>query len=492
MALVKKNFRKQAIGILQDVFSNTVDSDLKGKSLYSLIESLSILKKQQPAARMLKNLINNNSLSGDIIAEPLIFLIKNSHDSPEYLSILDSLIQKKGLSDKNLNKLLLKKADILENNGRLAEAEKTVQKVLSSQEKSLTPFALYKSASILAQTDQKEKAIDSYRTILKKYNKSAIYPAALLKTGILLLEDKKNRAESIMYFNQLISKFKGTSESDTAAFYMAYIDFMDKNYSKAQKQFQSLLAELSDKDGNSLSANTKIYLIWTYIKQKKTQEALEIVKKSPEKLFSIAPESFLENFAEYFKETESALAETALIFLLKADNPVIRQRALIKLSELQIPGREKKAELNIKKALELNADKRLTQIARFKLAELLMNTGKKEEAVLLFEKCLENPIDKNIAAKARLGLAEILASDEERLQTANRYAMSVFILSKEPETASKAMLLSIKLSIKLKNKTEAESTLKELLSRFPETAESPAVRELKREIDKLPDNKTSD
>jgi tetratricopeptide (TPR) repeat protein len=434
---------------------------------------------------MLKNLIKNNSVSGDTMAEPLIILIRDSNNNPEYLSMIDSLIQKKTLNKKNLNLLLLRKADILEQSGKFKDAEKAVLKILSSDEKSLMPFALYKSASILARTGNKSKAIEHCRTILKKYNKSTIYPAALLKTGILLLEDKKTRQESLIYFKQLTARFQKTPESKTAAFYMAYIDFLDNNYPKAQEQLISLQKKLKSINENSLSINTHIYLIWTYIKQKKTDEALKVIQDSPEKFLIGAPENFLQDFAEYFKKIKPVQAEKALTVLLKADNPVTRQRALIKLAELQIPDRKKAAEHNIKKALDLNADKRLTQIARFKLAELLMYTGKKEEAVLLFEKCLENPIDKNIAAKARLGLAEILSYDKERLLTANRYAMSVFILSKDAETASKAMLLSIKLSIKLKNKTEAQSTFKELQSRFPEIAKTKTAQKLKKMIDAL-------
>ena len=89
------------------------------------------------------------------------------------------------------NLLILKKADILEKAGKLKDAEEEIKKILSGGENTITPYALYKSASILAKKGKKSEALEQCRIILKKYNKSSVYPAALLKTGILLLEDKK-------------------------------------------------------------------------------------------------------------------------------------------------------------------------------------------------------------------------------------------------------------------------------------------------------------
>jgi TolA-binding protein len=487
LALVKKNFHKQALGIFRSVFSKTVDSDLKAKSLYSLIESLSVLNKHKTAAEMLSKLISSSSLPGDITAEPLLYLIKHSKNSTEFLPMLNRLIAKKGLSRKNLNLLILKKADILEKAGKLKDAEEEIKKILSGGENTITPYALYKSASILAKKGKKSEALEQCRIILKKYNKSSVYPAALLKTGILLLEDKKTEKEAAVYFKQLITKFRNLPEAETASFYIAYIDFINNNYSKAEKLFEKLFKNLKSSEDRSLSINTGIYLVWTYIRQNKREKIIEFIKKAGTDFLLGSPESFLQDFSDYLKKTNPELAEKALMRLLKSKNPVTRQNALIKLAELQISENSKEAEKNIKKALELDADEKLTQLARFKLAELLMNTGKKEEAVLLFEKCLENPTDKAVAAKSRLGLAKLLASDKDRLKTANRYAMSVFILSKDPETASEAMLLSIRLSIKLKNKKEAESTFKELESRFPKIAESSEAQQLKKEISLLPD-----
>jgi len=487
LALMQKNFHKQALLILQQVFNNAVDADLKEKTLLAIMESMFTLNQKQRAVRMLKKLIHNNELAGNILVEPFLLILRMSQDSPEYMTMINELTSKKSLSEKKRNLLLLKKADILKNTGKLQNALTILKIVLKSADESIYPYALYKIAVILSLSGKQTEALEKCKIILKKCDTtSPIYSAALLKTGVLLLNDEKKHNEAKAYFNQLTTKFKTSTEAGTALFYLGYIDFNEKKYDDAKKKFLNAITVSKKEKNHDLKTNSKIYLIWTYLRQNDDNSLMKILKISKNNLFKNAPDAFLLEFARQFISLNPVLTEKALNSLVNKASPKIRQNAYIQLADIKkASDKKKEAEQYLKKALAINADVQLTQQARFKMGKLLMFSGKNEEAVLLFEKCLENPADKRIAAEARLGLAELLAYDNERLQTANRYAMSVFILSEYPDIASEAMLLSIRLSIKMKHKKEAESTFKELSSRFPDVAKSPSAQKLKSQINAL-------
>jgi TolA-binding protein len=112
------------------------------------------------------------------------------------------------------------------------------------------------------------------------------------------------------------------------------------------------------------------------------------------------------------------------------------------------------------------------------LGMVLLKKGNKNEAVLLFEKCIEMSGDKSASDRSRLGLAKILSESEEDLNRANRYAMSVFILSKDPALSEEAIILSIEISLKQNKTDEAKATLGELKKRFPQSLKKDRVKNL--------------
>jgi TolA-binding protein len=112
------------------------------------------------------------------------------------------------------------------------------------------------------------------------------------------------------------------------------------------------------------------------------------------------------------------------------------------------------------------------------LGTALMKKGNRNEAVSIFEKCIEMSGDKSASDRARLGLAKILSESEEDLNRANRYAMSVFILSKDPALSEEAIVLSIEISLKQNKRDEARATFEELKKRFPQTLKKDKVKNL--------------
>jgi tetratricopeptide (TPR) repeat protein len=482
LALRKNKFYKQALSVLNSIFSSTVDIDLKEKSLFAIVETFAMKNNTRAGVRLLEKLINSNSIPPNILTEPLLFIINDSKNNPEYLSMIDSLLKRKKLTLKYRNLLILKKSDLLVISGKFIDAEKLLSNLKDINDIDIKPFLLFKQANIFLNLNKNQLALQKYKTLCENFPKSELYTKALLQMGILLLDNKNTFSDAQDCFKKIFKNYKDSQEGKYALFYIAYIYFVQKKFNDAQQIYSHLL---KSKIPDNLKNNTLLYLSWIYLKKKELPEAIKIIKNNTH-IIDSAPEAFLFELAQATKNLDLDIAESALKTLLKNKNKENLQLTLIEYAEIK----EKKGELklaikSLKQALEINKQDALTERARFNIARILSLQKKNQEAVLVFEKCLENPVDKDIAAKARLGLAKLLALDKDRLKTANRYAMAVFILSDNSEIASQAMLLSIKLSIQMKRKKEALSTFNELSSRFPKIASTPEVINLKKEIDSL-------
>ena len=482
IALRGNKFYKPALTELNAIFSSTVDMDLKEKSLYAIVETLILLKKQHTAVKLLEKLINSDSISSNMLAEPLLYIINDSNNNIEYLGMLNALLNKDDLTENKRSLLTLKKSDLLVEMGKLNDAEKLLTDLKGIKNKELTPFMLFKQADLLVKLNKKKLALEKYTILCKNFSNSDLYTQALLQRGILLLDDKKTLSDAMKDFKTVFEKFKDSPEGQSALFYIAYIYFVQNKYEQSKKLYDHLL---KSKISNQLKLNTQLYLSWVFLKKKEFNKAIMIVKKNI-KILDNAPDAYLLEVADASKDSELDIAEKALQLVLNHSNPDVVQFAYLKLAEIQEKkGNYKLAIESLKNVMKNNKQAALTEKARYNIGHILTLQKKNEEAVLVFEKCLENPVDKDIAAKARLGLAKLLAQDDDRLKTANRYAMAVFILSDNSKIASDAMILSIKILIKLKRKQDALSTFKELSSRFPDLVKTPEVLKLKADIEKL-------
>lgn len=485
LALKKLKFYPQAIEILQKLLDEKNNSKFRPLAAYSYIECLLKENKEQDAAQNVLVYTIRNDIPPEALKDVVLLFVNSTNNNPKYISIIDSALKTMPAESKAASSLQLKKATLLLAGNKNKAAIQIYQKVVEKGFPAMRPYALMGLAQTYSSKKRDNEAIRAYQKLLKTYPKTPIYPDALLRTAVLLLQDKKQWETAEAYLKTLTSRFPNSEAADSAVFYQAYMLFEKKKYVEAEK----ILDKLADKKNISekLRVDAMTFIIWIYLKMERMDEAMLALKKQGDTIFSRGSSLFLIELGDALLTTNPKIAEKAYKTATSKGDNMQQQKAYTGLANAQLnSGDPVKAIESLKTAVKLNADPVLTATAQNKLGNLLFARGKKEEAVMIFEKCLENPVNKKASAQARLGLAKILSQDKASQKRANRYAMSVFILSQDPEICSEAMLLSIKISIETGNKKEAESTWKEFSGKYTKLAKEPKAQKLKSTLDKMP------
>lgn len=382
---------------------------------------------------------------------------------------------------KERNILRLALADLYFNLSQPDNALSLYRDILKECEDELKPSCYFGTGKIFEAAGNEKEALDNYRKIPAEFPKSALYPEALLKCAVLMLYEKPGSEESKEILLKLAKDYSGNKAiCGNAVFYLAYIDFSKGNFLDAFEVFKKISED--GKYDSGLRFLAKQYLLWSFVSANMMADAdklfLEI--SSSEYFPSVNPDLLLLLGKKYDGKGKPENSLKCYQALAKNNNPEYRLKALIGLGQLM----EKKGDND--KALSLYKDgekiktenKELYSELLSHLGTALMRKGNKNEAVLVFEKCIELSGDKSASDRSRLGLAKILSESEEDLSRANRYAMSVFILSKDPSLSEEAIILSIEISLKQNKRDEAKATFEELKKRFPQALKKDKVKNL--------------
>lgn len=473
----QKSFKSALELFLKILDSREKDSDFFQKAAYQSIECLIAEKKLKKAYDTAQKFISNPHISADIRIDIVSLIISNTEkleDSIRFLVIAISKCKNKKLK----NNLLLKLADQQLESDQVENAIANYRIVSATANKKLRPYGLMGAASCLRKLGKNKDALAAYETIIKDFSDSESLPEALLQSALIMLNDNNNPVIAQKYLLAIKKNFRTHPLCRYALFYLGYLNFYGENWENAEADFMELLQ--GKNSDPALAANAKLYLGWTYLKSDRKKESLEIFNnliKTPQVIEMASPE-LLTLLGKIFLESNNPdAAMTCYNILLKSPDKIHNQQALLGLSFVEKQhGNAEKTVSYLREAIKLEADPETTCEACAYLGETLAAHGNKSEALLFFEKCLESPADRNASARARLGVARILSEEKDRLQTANRYAMSVFILCNDPEISSEAMLLSMDLSLRMGKYSEAQSTWLELEKRFPEIAKGETAK----------------
>ncbi len=354
--------------------------------------------------------------------------------------------------------------------------------ILSDCPDEFKPECLYGMAKCQELLKNEKEAIITYRRLVDSYPSSPLQPDALLRVAILTLYEKPDSDEPRVILNKLVKDCSSNRDIyGNAVFYLAYMDFIKGEFSKAAEGFRKTASD-SAYDPNLLFLS-KEYLLWSIISEKPTTESdklFEEISSSAEKMSSLNPELLILLGKKCSESGRTDAAEKCYTALIRSPDGDSRLRGYMAIGLLH----QKKGEID--KALKSfrDAEKVLTQDKALQadllslLGMALLAKGEKNEASLVFEKCIENAASRNAAARARLGLGKMLSENNEDLTRANRYAMSVFILSDDPDLSRQALLLSIDISMRQNKLDEAKKTFAELKKRFPELLNDENVKKL--------------
>ena len=366
-------------------------------------------------------------------------------------------------------------------------------------------------------TLENNKEADKYLDrIITEYSHRAVFPNVVLTKIELYLRNNKYE-EALNILNKYKNELLESTARPKAVYYSGCLNYILENWDKAEANFKEILS--NDSLANREQAESKLYLGLIYIEKNNLKAAesllapiiihepvksLKLDRKNghhPEKTtlsdenslackqksaLSYCNDNTILKLGYFFLKVKNyETAEFCFNKLADNNNKEIKQEAFLGLAKSNLA--QKNLSLAIKyykkAAFTISASKTNTILTE--LGSVLLTDNRDEEAVLIFQKILENPIDSESTVEARMGMARILAKQPDRALMTNRYAMSVFILSKKPRLCVEAMLLSIKLSIQTKKVKEAKKTWNELTKRFPEFLKSKETRETEELIEQI-------
>ena len=481
-ALGAMNFQDKASKEFLAVINKSKNKKMKEYAVNKYVETLLAAGNLSTALSTVNKYIDMPDFSSESTVK-LIDMLNGKIGPEELQKLIRRAMNLKKYTPDQSAQLQLKLAAALTSERKYEDALNIYRSIPTEAPDVYIPFAMMGEARVLEFMDRRA-AVEKYKELIKVYPHNDLYPEAMLRVGILLLNDKKQWDTSEMYFNALIKRFHKHKAAQLAMFYKGYLAFMKHDYEIAQNIFSELSSEKEVPQG--LKNNIQIYLLWSLLESGNSDKlllAFNSVKNLAEMLHN-APVDFLYKLGEFLTARgNTSSARLCFQEIIKRNNKAATQIAFIGLSNLEMAnGNSEKAMEYLRKAIDSATVNATTMQARIKLAYLLSQRGKNDEAILIYEKCLENPVNKKLSAEARLGLAEILSAQEDRLKTALRYAMSVYILSDDKKICSKAMLLAARIALKINDRKSALETWQEFSRRFPDLTDTAEAKKIRKQL----------
>lgn len=473
---------KEAFKTFSDIINSPlVSTEYLSRSFLQAIKCLLLQNKIQEAVKEAGNLFKRGKVltqSKVAATEMICSSLKKPFEKIAFIK--ETIDTARDLKERNILRLTL--ADLYFNLSQPDNALTLYRDIIKECDNELKPSCYFGIAKIFEAAGNEKEAFEHYRKITDEFPKSPLYPEALLKCAVLMLYEKPGAEESKEILLKLTKDYKGNKDIyGNAIFYLAYMDFSKGNFLDAYSVFKKL-----SEDGNydsALRLLSKQYLLWCFVSANMMADADKLfieLSSSSENFQSVNPELLLLLGKKYDEKDKSEYSLKCYQALAKNNNTDYRLKALSGLGRLmEKKGDNDKALIYYKEGEKLKTEnKELYSELLSLLGTALLKKGNKNEAVVVFERCIEMSGDKSASDRARLGLAKILSESEEDLNRANRYAMSVFILSKEPSLSEEAIVLSIEISLKQNKKDEAKATFEELKKRFPQSLKKDKVKNL--------------
>jgi tetratricopeptide (TPR) repeat protein len=481
-ALMETGSYKDAIQTFMKIINSPSTSiEYVSRASLNVIKCLLSQNKIQEAVKEAGDLLKRDrmlSKSKVAASEMICASLKKPYEKITFMK--ETINTARDVKERNILRLAL--ADLYVNISQPDNALALYRDILNECENELKPPCYFGIAKISEAAGNEKGAIENYRKITEEYPKSELYPESLLKCAVLMLYEKPGSEESMEILLKLTKDYSGNKDIyGNALFYLAYMDFTKGKFMDAFEIFKKIAGD--GKYDNGLRFLSKQYLLWCFVSANMMTEADKLfveLSSSSESFNSVNPDLLLILGKKYDEKGKTEYSLKCYQALAKNNNPDCRLRGVTGMGILmENKGDNAKALTFYKEGERIKTEnKELYSELLSHLGTALMKKGNRNEAVSIFEKCIEMSGDKSASDRARLGLAKILSESEEDLNRANRYAMSVFILSKDPALSEEAIVLSIEISLKQNKRDEARATFEELKKRFPQTLKKDKVKNL--------------
>ena len=368
------------------------------------------------------------------------------------LDFYDRLLKKKDISSQMKAEILLGKANVLYNLGRLKDAVYIYKKVIKEYphhplilnqahynlgwaylklqefKKAIEEFRkvsqeiedplvkvsiLCHIGDVYQDSGQFAKALQTYDEILEKYPESIYADYIQFQIGNTLLKMGKF-TEAVLAFKFLKEKYPTSSFIDEATYSIGLAYFMNKNFTHALK----VLKQFLEKFKNSNLRLEALYLLsevyFNLHNYKKQQEVLDEILKRFSFNESLVQEACLEKAVSLYFQGRKLEAIRFLERVLSGLSTEKSQEALFWIAQVwEEKGEYKKAKESYLASYKINKDKDLSSQALFKIGSILWEQENFQEAIFYLEKVLKEYPHNKISLQAGLLLSKIYAQFKE-------------------------------------------------------------------------------
>lgn len=480
-AYKKQNFFSHAYSIFRRVFKNSKNRKYIKISFVQAVDCLIKMKELKKAKALVIAVSSSNLIPNKSKKRLYNLVAPKIPDLQKRINFLKRLIKR--TTDDKIKSFLYYKLGLTFNKyGEPRKAIKCFNTILKQADGELQSYALYEKSLIFYKLDKYNEALSSTNKILNKYKDTNIFPETiLLKIKLLFKKNDSSKIKSLISKN--IDRIKETPQYETVLFYLGYINFYQQKYKKSKKVFKKLIAQ---KKSEELDNKTNLYLGLIAYKNDNLKKALDIFSpliKSKESLKNYNPHILYQIANLYFELEKYKKAKEIYKFLLSTNKNNLVYNVYFKLSEIaQKNDKYKKAIKFLNKCLDYTVKEIQKNKVRTKIGFLYIQQDKYQDATFYFQQILDYPTDNETSSKARLGLAKAFSSQQKKLEKAERYATSAYVLSKNNKIKKKAMILSCKISLMRENFKNAKEKIKDILKEFPSLKESKKIQELRKKL----------
>ncbi len=488
LALIKSNLIAPARDIFAQLQKMTdIPPEYRRLAQYQEIFCLSNLEKYEAAVELARDFMTNFPQTAEL-PDVRYFQGAAYYAQAQYkaaATVLREAFQAQPKDWKYKQEARLKLADSLR---RLDQAEAAAELYRQMAENASAAEAVFfrlTAGDLAAKAGDRKAAILDYRAVIAAAPPEASdRAAAILHLARLYTEiDELNEAEKVLATGNLEDHAEAGQRS---LLLLGFIKFQQGKHAEAEQHLRAALPIIREP---KRVAEARHLLAVSLLEQDKMDDSLAIVSdlvKLPPEVRPALREPLLYRLLELaYTRHNYDVCENIARLLVNAADPLTAHYATLRLAAIMAAGdrlEEARKLLDSHKA-KLPANTAISgefpgpvaeaQVAAA-LGEIHLRAERYDPAVREFQKALTvKNLDAETLARAHWGLAHVMAR-ENRDNEALRHATNAFVLTDNPPYTPDAMIIALKLMLKLQRPDEAAATWRELRTRYPVYAEQHA------------------
>ncbi len=473
LALVNLGYCQQAEAVLHDLTSRFPESDYQVYAEYELIQCHFNGKSFDDGLariKIFKEKFDDSKLISDVyFLEGQLLL--NMDRLTTAVQALEAGLARFGAPWAYYDDAAVALGDTYRKLKEYKKAAESYMKLLISNSYAHPAQALFLAAHSESLAGDGLAAFSAYEWIIRDYRQSSEAPLALLAMAEIRIRDRAY-ADAIEILQRYFVEFSEHESAIKAIYLRGMVYYAIEEFDAAVSDLREFVGKTASHE-NIDHNQAKLILVYSLWESKNEKEGLEIfaeiLQGDEQGRKAIAP-YFLDAAAIRFIDLNNfRMAENCLTLMKENSDPKVGFLGMIGLGKIAL----KKGDLDAAEKLFYDLKIKTRKFPAIRgltlsyLGETLRLLGRADEAHIAFQEALKLEINEDYARiQVRLGLAR-LYFEQQNLDEALRFAISVFVLFNDRELTPRAMLLAVQILAQQGKENEAKTTYDELEERYP-------------------------